>query len=117
MDYNTVKLLVRNGDTNSWSEYMRLHIESFLGKSRSKPDGTYDTCGVEFQISLLGYTPVKCNESDINGWNNIKDVILQWCDEQFGYEWIWNTDNFYFKTEEQKSLFILRWIDYVGKKI
>lgn len=36
------------------------------------------------------------------------DVML-WCEEHFGNDWIWNFETIYFKTEQIRTAFLLRW--------
>lgn len=38
-----------------------------------------------------------------------KAEILNWCETQFGNNWIHNFDTYYFKNEEDATLFALRW--------
>ena len=35
--------------------------------------------------------------------------ILQWCEKNFDNNWIWNWETIYFKREEDKTMFLLRW--------
>lgn len=37
------------------------------------------------------------------------DEVLQWCEQHFGNNWIWNWETIYFKREEDKLLFLLKW--------
>jgi hypothetical protein len=37
------------------------------------------------------------------------DDILEWCEEHFGNDWIWNYETIYFKTEPDRLVFALRW--------
>lgn len=40
-----------------------------------------------------------------------KVEILNWCETQFGNNWIHNFDTYYFKNEEDATLFALKWIE------
>ncbi len=35
--------------------------------------------------------------------------IMLWCEENFGNDWIWNSEIIYFKHEKDYVLFSLRW--------
>jgi hypothetical protein len=35
--------------------------------------------------------------------------VLRWCEEHFGNDWIWDWETVYFKREEDKTAFLLRW--------
>jgi len=37
------------------------------------------------------------------------DNVLQWCELHFGNNWIWDWETIYFKREEDKTVFLLRW--------
>lgn len=37
------------------------------------------------------------------------DNVLVWCEEHFGNDWIWDWETIYFKREEDKTAFLLRW--------
>lgn len=43
-----------------------------------------------------------------NGKGQFKDVLV-WCEEHFENDWLWEWETFYFKTEHNKSFFLLRW--------
>lgn len=43
-----------------------------------------------------------------NGVAPFEEVLL-WCEKNLGNDWIWNFETFYFKTEQDKLLFALRW--------
>ena len=43
-----------------------------------------------------------------NGATNFDDVAI-WCEEHFGNDWIWNFETIYFKTEQIRTAFMLRW--------
>jgi hypothetical protein len=43
-----------------------------------------------------------------NGVDSFQNVML-WCEEHLGNNWIWNMETIYFKTEQHKLLFLLRW--------
>lgn len=44
-------------------------------------------------------------------WTGIYEfgVILEWCEEQFNDDFIWNFETIYFKHERDYSAFLLRW--------
>ncbi len=35
--------------------------------------------------------------------------ILTWCEQQFGNDYYWNFETIYFKSINEKALFLLRW--------
>lgn len=37
------------------------------------------------------------------------EEVMLWCEEAFGNDWIWNWHTIYFKHEQDKTLFMLRW--------
>jgi hypothetical protein len=37
-----------------------------------------------------------------------EDVMI-WCEQHFGNNWIWNFETIYFKREEDRTMFMLRW--------
>ena len=37
------------------------------------------------------------------------DDVLEWCEEQLGNDFVWNFETIYFKTQEDKMMFALRW--------
>lgn len=37
------------------------------------------------------------------------EEIAVWCEEHFGNNWIWNWETIYFKTEQERTMFVLRW--------
>lgn len=43
-----------------------------------------------------------------NGVATFEDVML-WCEEHLHNDWIWNFETIYFKTQEDKLVFMLRW--------
>lgn len=38
-----------------------------------------------------------------------KNELIFWCEENFGNDWIWNWNFFYFKHERDLLYFLLRW--------
>lgn len=48
------------------------------------------------------YTIGKCEFAHL-------EEVLFWCEENFGNNWIWNWTTIYFKYEQDKSFFMLRW--------
>ena len=48
------------------------------------------------------YTIGKCEVTHL-------EEVLFWCEENFGNNWIWNWTTIYFKYEQDKSFFMLRW--------
>jgi hypothetical protein len=38
--------------------------------------------------------------------------VRDWCQDQFGDNWIYNWDTFYFKHPEDATLFALRWMNH-----
>jgi hypothetical protein len=47
--------------------------------------------------------PVECRTGD-------PKEIRNWCEEQFGNNWIYEWDTYYFKYEADALLFALRWL-------
>ena len=43
-----------------------------------------------------------------NGAAPFEEVLL-WCEDHFGYDWIWNFETIYFKHERDRTAFLLRW--------
>ena len=43
-----------------------------------------------------------------NGVVEFEEVMV-WCEEHFGNDWVWNSETIYFKREEDKTAFLLRW--------
>ena len=37
------------------------------------------------------------------------DDVLDWCERTFGNDFLWNHETIYFKTDQDKMLFALRW--------
>lgn len=37
------------------------------------------------------------------------DDIMSWCQEHFGRDWLWNFETIYFKHEQDRTAFMLRW--------
>lgn len=44
-------------------------------------------------------------------WTGINEfgVILEWCEEQFADDYIWNWETIYFKHEKDLTAFLLKW--------
>ena len=36
--------------------------------------------------------------------------VRPWCQEQFGFNWIWAGDTYYFKNEADLAWFVLKWL-------
>jgi len=36
-------------------------------------------------------------------------IVLEWCEEHFGDDYIWNWETIYFKSEKEQLAFVLRW--------
>ena len=51
---------------------------------------------------LNSYTQIKVN--------NASDEMLDWCEETFGDNWIWNFSTFYFKYPKDAMFFRLKWV-------
>jgi hypothetical protein len=43
-----------------------------------------------------------------NGIASFEEVAI-WCEQHFGNDWIWNFETVYFKTEADRTAFLLRW--------
>lgn len=41
--------------------------------------------------------------------DRIPEEILVWCETNFGNNWIWNFSTIYFKYEQDRSFFVLKW--------
>ena len=37
------------------------------------------------------------------------EEVCSWCEDRFGDDWIWNFETIYFKREEDRTAFLLRW--------
>lgn len=37
------------------------------------------------------------------------EEVLLWCEERFGNDWVWSWNTIYFKREQDRTLFLLRW--------
>lgn len=37
------------------------------------------------------------------------EEVMQWCQEHFGRDWIWNFETIYFKNEQDRLVCALRW--------
>lgn len=44
-------------------------------------------------------------------WTGVTEfgIVLEWCEEQFGDDFIWNFETVYFKYERDYTVFALRW--------
>jgi hypothetical protein len=44
-------------------------------------------------------------------WTGIVEfgIILEWCDQHLGNNFVWDWETIYFKTEQDKAFFLLRW--------
>lgn len=54
----------------------------------------------------------------VDGWHSVRWLngrkgVVTWCDESFGDNWDFIIDRFFFKNEEDVSLFLLMWGQYV----
>ena len=52
-------------------------------------------------------TVVDLSEKELTKALNVE--IRRWCNRNFGDNWIWDWDTFYFKNPEDAVLFALRW--------
>ena len=65
--------------------------------------------GIEFnyshsQMHLVQHYPNVVIKGNV-GTNEVRN----WCEEMFGDDWIYNYNTFYFKREEDATLFALKW--------
>lgn len=37
------------------------------------------------------------------------EEVVEWCEQHFGNDWIWNFETIYFKHERDRTAFMLRW--------
>lgn len=76
-------------------------IENFLGKGESK------------QYGLAPHGVQKITNGQFPSWqyNGAApfDDVLDWCEEAFGDNFVWNYETIYFKHEQDKTVFLLKW--------
>ena len=77
-------------------EYKMLN---FLYDRKDSPTGTWER---------IQYIKKNFPSWQYNGVAPFDDV-LAWCEEQLCNDFIWNLETIYFKTEQDKLLFALRW--------
>jgi hypothetical protein len=37
------------------------------------------------------------------------EEVCSWCEEQFGYDWVWDFETIYFRYDRDRTAFMLRW--------
>jgi hypothetical protein len=70
-------------------------LENFVGTRR-------DDSFTRFRI---------CNKFprwQFNGADTFENIIF-WCERNLGNNYVWNFETIYFKTEQDKAFFLLRW--------
>lgn len=74
--------------------------ESFVGK----PFSEIVNCGFS---KIRGFPCVRLSQIDAGSLklNDVRD----WCEENFGDNWIYEWDKFYFKNPKDATVFALRW--------
>ena len=61
---------------------------------------------IEFKF---GVSVVQYDSYDYYARESKNDELLKWCRQQFGQNYTATFNTFYFKTEEQRNWFVLRW--------
>lgn len=58
--------------------------------------------------TVIGYIKGKFPYWQYTGAVPFTEVML-WCEHHLGNNWIWNFETIYFKTEQDRTAFLLRW--------